>query len=174
MRQLTARDVMITQVLTVSPDMSTRELAGFLVENQISGAPVLDRHGKLIGVVSLTDIAESEAERNAAPEVAPAPFHGWEDKANPDEMRRLHVEAEGLLVKDIMTPTVYAVPVDTPVPLLAQTMISGRIHRLLVTQRHKVVGIVTSLDLLKLLCDDLTYTEPPPAVEHRRGVLAKD
>ncbi|MBZ5546075.1 MAG: CBS domain-containing protein, partial [Acidobacteriia bacterium] len=52
-----------------------------------------------------------------------------------------------------MTPTVYTVPESTPVSKLAQTMISGRIHRLLVTRRGRVVGIVTALDLLRLLVD---------------------
>ena len=87
MRKLSAADVMNTRVLTVRPDMTARELAGFLVENQISGAPVLDAHGKLVGVVSLTDIAESDAER--APEEAPG--HGWEGKVAAEEMRGLHV-----------------------------------------------------------------------------------
>jgi CBS domain-containing protein len=167
MRKLSAADVMNTRVLTVRPDMTARELAGFLVENQISGAPVLDAHGKLVGVVSLTDIAQSDAER--APEEPPA--HGWEGKAMAEEMRGLHMEAEGPLVSDLMTPTVYAVPVDTPVSLLARTMVSGRIHRLLVTRDHQVVGIVTSLDLLQLLYDDTPGVELVPAL---RTPLAKD
>ena len=70
-----------------------------------------------------------------------------------------------------MTPTVYAVPVDTPVSLLARTMVSGRIHRLLVTRNHQVVGIVTSLDLLQLLCDDTPGADLAPAL---RTSLAKD
>jgi CBS domain-containing protein len=52
-----------------------------------------------------------------------------------------------------MTPTVFTVPENTPVSRLAKTMISGRIHRLLVTRRGRIVGIVTALDLLKLLVD---------------------
>jgi CBS domain-containing protein len=171
MRKVSAGDVMNTQVLTVRPDMTARELAGFLVENQISGAPVLDAHGKLVGVVSLTDIAESDAERTGAADAETAP-HGWEGRVSAEEMRGLHVEGDGPLVADIMTPTVYAVPVDTPVALLARTMVSGRIHRLLVTRNHQVVGIVTSLDLLQLLCDDAVGAETVPAA--RRAPLAKD
>ena len=152
MRKLTAGDVMNTGVLTVRPDMTARELAAFLVENQISGAPVLDARGMLVGVVSLTYIAESDAERGPAD--GGGGYHGWEDKLSRAEMRDLHVEGDGPLVSDLMTPTVYAVPEETPVALLARTMVSGRIHRLLVTRKHKVVGIVTSLDLLQLLCED--------------------
>ncbi len=74
---------------------------------------------------------------------------------NPEELRGLHLEDEALLVRDIMTPTVYTVPEETPVAELARTMVAGRIHRLIVTRRDNVVGIVTTLDLLRLL-----YEEP--------------
>jgi CBS domain-containing protein len=169
MPQLTAADVMNTQVLAVRPDMTVHELAEFLTENQITGAPVLDRHGRLVGVVSETDITESETERvemvhdRSDPEFD---LRGWEDKANPDEIRGLHVESEGLFVRDIMTPSAYTVPHDTPVSRLAQTMIAGRIHRLLVTREARVVGIVTSLDLLKLLTSDRVVAAP-----RRRSVI---
>jgi CBS domain-containing protein len=155
MRELTAADVMNKQVLAVRPDMSLHELAAFLTENQITGAPVLDRQGRLVGVVSETDITESDRDRgdlvrdHSDPEFD---VRGWEDKVDAEEMRDLHVAEDDLLVRDIMTPAAYTVPHDTPVSRLAQTMIAGRIHRLLVTRGQHVVGIVTSLDLLKLLC----------------------
>lgn len=60
-------------------------------------------------------------------------------------------DGDGRCVRDIMTPTVYTVPHDTPVSEAARTLIAGRIHRLFVTRAQRVVGIVTSLDLLKLL-----------------------
>ena len=154
LRQKMAFDVMSPNVLTVDPDMTVHELATFLTDNQISGAPVRDRRGRLLGMVSLTDIAEGESDEGVLkadlsdPEVS---VHGWEDEATSDEMRALHVEATETLVRDIMTPTTYTVAHDTPVSSLARTMIAGRIHRLLVVRGGKVVGIVTSLDLLKLL-----------------------
>ena len=157
MPPLTAADVMNPQVLAVRPDMTVHELAEFLTENQITGAPVLDRNGRLVGVVSETDIIESESERAGMVRDRSDPefdLRGWEDSANPDEIRDLHVESADLFVRDIMTPAAYTVPHDTPVPRLAQTMVAGRIHRLLVTREGSVVGIVTSLDLLKLLVTD--------------------
>ena len=53
-----------------------------------------------------------------------------------------------------MTPAACIVPHDTPVADLARTMVTGRIHRLLVTRDARIVGIVTSLDLLKVLYGD--------------------
>jgi len=157
MAELTAADVMNTQVLAVRPEMTVHELAEFLTENQITGAPVLDGHGHLVGVVSETDITESEGDRAELVRDRSDPefdVRGWEDKADAEDMRHFHVEGGGLTVGDIMTPAAYTIPHDTPVPKIAQTMVAGRIHRLLVTRESRVVGIVTSLDLLKLLCPD--------------------
>jgi len=63
-------------------------------------------------------------------------------------------------VRDVMTPTVYTVTEDTPAVDLARTMISGRVHRLFVTRMGRIVGIVTSLDLLRLLCDEPKGSTP--------------
>lgn len=155
MKQLTAADVMSPDVLAVEPDMTVHELACFLAEHQITGAPVLDRGGRLVGVVSETDIAEAEIERVEAVDDRSDPegdLHGWEDEAEPDEMRELHLHVtDAQTVGDIMTPTAYTVPHDTTVAEVARTMVTGRIHRLLVTRAGRVVGIVTTLDLLKTL-----------------------
>jgi CBS domain-containing protein len=178
MKTLTARDVMNPEVLTVRVDLTVRELAAFLTEKQISGAPVVDGEGRLVGLVSLTDVAENDAERpdlvvdHSGPEEA---VRGWEDRMNPEEIHPLHVESDDLLVRDIMTPTVYTVPEDTPVAKIAHAMVAGRIHRLLVTHRGHVVGIVTSLDLVRLLTDEPVLHDTAEASmagpgEIRRGV----
>jgi CBS domain-containing protein len=149
----TANDIMNPNVMTVRDDMTLHELATFLTENEISGSPVLDRKGKLIGVVSVTDIALSEAER-ASIEADSAPrFYsgGWKERVSPEDLAGLHLENNGLLVRDIMTPAVYTVPDTAAVSEIAKTMITGRLHRLLVIRDHQVVGIITTLDLIKLL-----------------------
>jgi CBS domain-containing protein len=155
MKELTAGDVMSTDVLAVEPDMTVHELASFLAEHQITGAPVIDPSGRLVGVVSETDLAEAEIERVEAVDDRSDPdgdVRGWEDEADPDEMRDLHLHVMGTqTVRDIMTPTAYTVPHDTPLGELARTMVTGRIHRLLVTRAGRVAGIVTTLDLLKTM-----------------------
>jgi CBS domain-containing protein len=154
MNELTAASVMSANVLTVPPDMTVHELATFLTDNQISGAPVRDGSGRLLGMVSLTDIAEGEADggRLFVDRSDPATsVHGWEDEATSEEMRDLHVGGADGFVRDIMTPAVYSVRHDTPVSEVARVMVSGRVHRLIVVRDRDVLGIVTSLDLLKLL-----------------------
>ena len=144
-RPMTAKDVMNPKLLSVREDLPVRELAAFLAEHQITGAPVQDRAGRFVGVVSTTDIAEAESS-------GPGEWHSGDPLTSVDR-RGLHVEGADREVGDIMTPTVYTVPEHAPVSELAQTMIAGRVHRLLVTREGSVVGIVTSLDLLKLLCE---------------------
>lgn len=149
---LAAKDVMNPAVLTVRDDMTVRELATFLTENEISGAPVVDARAKLVGVVSLRDIVESTAE--GAEEMIDRPRvskMGWGDRMTPSELSQMHLENEGLLVREIMTPSVYTVVEDTPVPKVAETMIRGHIHRLVVVRGGKAVGIISTLDLLGLL-----------------------
>ena len=153
-KDLTAKDIMNPVVWTVRDDLAVPELATFLTEKQITGAPVVDHTGKLVGVVSVTDIAESTAESgNIISDRPHSDLHlpGWDHKLSSDELRQMHIENGGLLVRQIMTPTAYAIAEDTRVSQIAKTMISGRIHRLLVTRENHVVGIVTTLDMLKLL-----------------------
>jgi CBS domain-containing protein len=145
---------MKSDILSVGESLTLPELSAFLAEHQITGAPVVDASGSFVGVVSVTDIAEAEA--------ATA---DWEpgDRVAPGERGGLHVEGGGRQVRDIMTPTVYTVSEETPVSELARTMIAGRVHRLFVTRRGRIVGIVTSLDLLSLLC------QKAPAPKRRRA-----
>jgi CBS domain-containing protein len=104
----------------------------------------------------VTDVAENDAERPdlAGDRSIPEDVRGWENRMDAEDVRPLHIESDDLLVRDIMTPTVYTVPEETPVPELAHAMVAGRIHRLLVTHRGRAVGIVTSLDLVRLLAGD--------------------
>ncbi len=153
MCETTARDVMTRNILKVKEEMTVHELATFLTENEITGAPVENQNGKLVGVVSVWDIALTEAEQ-ATIEVEHSNsdiYSGVKRRLNREEALTLHMEDEGLQVKDIMTSVAYSVPEDTPVCEIAKTMIAGRVHRLLVTKNNHMVGIVTTMDLLKLL-----------------------
>lgn len=157
MKSLTASDIMNTRVLTAQEDMSVQELSDFFAENLISGAPVVNHEGKLAGVVSLFDIVRSDSRRVDIIKSRMKSgyyLHGWEDKLNSEEMSSFHVEAnDGLTVKDIMTPAIFQVSEATPITEMADTMIGGRIHRLIVTRNEEVVGIVTTLDMLKAIRD---------------------
>ena len=155
MRPITAGDVMNPNILTVPEDMTVEELANFLIENEISGAPVEDPAGRLVGVVSVTDLALSVAKGTdlASDQSNPDFFvREWGETLSRDDIEELRFGGENeLRVRDIMTPAVYSVDQETPIPELAEALINSHIHRLLVTSGEKVVGIVTTSDLLGLL-----------------------
>ncbi len=152
MKRMTARDVMHPHVITIRVDRTVQEAAVLLVEEAISGALVTDRKDTPVGVVSMTDIVEMRSEESRSFSDVPKYYsRSWEYQLSRDDIDDLHIEDPGRLVKDIMTPTVYTVPEETRLNEVAQTMIAGRIHRLFVTQDDDVVGIVTTIDMLKAI-----------------------
>jgi len=155
MKALTARDVMTSEVIVVQDDTSVAEVAATLMSNMISGAPVVNGSGKLVGVVSATDIVRGDA--LGASEVRAASgyyLRGWEDKMEEEELQAFRVvESEDLRVRDIMTPLIFSVPESATLGEMAEVMINGRIHRLIVTRDETVVGIVSTLDLLRAFRD---------------------
>jgi predicted transcriptional regulator len=161
----TARDIMTQPVLAVRDDWTVRELASYFIEKSISGAPVLDRRRRLTGVVSLSDIVD-QVTREREPSVGLR--RRWKGSYNPEDLRGLSIEDGDRLVRDIMTPTFFTVPDDTPLSELARTMVAGRIHRLLVTRKGHIVGIVTTLDLLEQLATKTKARHTKPAVTARR------
>lgn len=155
MTEQVAHDIMNRDVLKVRVGWSVRELATFLTDMQISGAPVEDEEGRLVGVVSVTDIVQATTDGSAAPErdQSNPDFYvrGWEDQLEISELSSFHIESASLTVREIMNSAVYKVDERTPVSKVAQTMLSAHLHRLLVTQDEQVVGIITTSDLLQLL-----------------------
>jgi CBS domain-containing protein len=156
MRLITASDLMNPRVLTIRHDMRVPELANFLVANDISGAPVEDGSGKLVGVVSLNDLAEVLADDGEEDGDRGAVFFAseWDEGLSADEIEDLPADATALTVADIMTPEVYTVNEETPVSEIAEAMIANHVHRLLVTREDRVVGIISTSDLLGLLVEE--------------------
>jgi CBS domain-containing protein len=153
---LTAQDIMNPDVMTVREDLTIAELAAFLTDQEISGAPVENEHGKLVGVVSVTDIvrATSSGGERYAPDHDPGFYvRGWEDRIEPEDLEGFHFDDEGLLVRDIMTPSVFAVEANSPVREVAQSMMDSHLHRMLVVRDDKVVGIVSTSDMLQMVAE---------------------
>ena len=141
-----ASDIMRKDVVTVRDTATVKELARLLVERRISGAPVVDASGKLVGVVSQTDLVRGVRE-DPQPHEVPA-YHADLDRWL--GRRGYQVEAPDFkLVREVMTPGVIAADVKTPVIELAKTMARKHIHRLIITEKKKIAGIVTSMDILQ-------------------------
>jgi CBS domain-containing protein len=156
-RDMTVSSVMRHEVLAVEAGWSLDQLADFLVNKSISGAPVTAADGQLVGVVSLTDIvrqSQLQDQRMDRDDTHDVYLYELERRMDRDELRELHVQYEApVRVLDIMTPMIFSVSEDTSVQEVADTMLKGGIHRVFVTRDKKLVGIVTALDMLQVIRD---------------------
>lgn len=159
MRPIQAADVMTPDVISVTETASVAEAARFLVDNEITGAAVRDSDDKIVGVVSLVDIADHAGEgwsiEGASEERESGFFLGhWRDGLDAQDLVGLHLEDASLTVADVMSPKLISVEEDIPVSEVATLMIQRHIHRLLVTRKGEVTGIITTTDLLGLLVQE--------------------
>ena len=153
--KLTVKDVMQREVLAVDADWPLDKLAGFLVDNSISGAPVTDENGELVGVVSLTDLVRHSSMPDKDTETANTHDVYRDDlerHMSHEQLRVFHTQYESpIQVREIMTPMIFKVSEEDCVQDVAATMIKGRINRVFVTRGSTLTGIVTALDMLQVI-----------------------
>ena len=157
MRDLRAKDIMTSQILKAEEDWSIQRLVEFFGENSISGAPVISADGELVGVVSLTDIiingtiTEGDVQSYEPHEYF---IHTLERRYAKEEISSFKIRDEPLItIHDIMTPTIFKVIENTSIQKVADVMIKNNIHRVFVTSIEKVVGVISAVDMLKIIRD---------------------
>lgn len=157
LEKMRAKQVMAKNVVTLRANMSLREALETLTEEKISGAPVCDEEGRPQGVISVSDIVGFEVGkiRNREPQRAlyysVADFQDTEEISNLDEEDRPEEILETATVGQAMTPMTITVSPETTLIEVARVMTKEKIHRVLVTEAFKVVGLVSSMDILKAI-----------------------
>ncbi|HUI44949.1 MAG TPA: CBS domain-containing protein [Nitrospirota bacterium] len=144
---LTAKDIMTKDVISVMPATSVEELASLLVQNQISGVPVLDDAGDLYGMVTENDLI-SQNKRLHIPTVVSfldAAIYLESSKKFEQEVKRLTATKVG----DICTRKVITITEDTSLVDIATIMAEKKVHLLPVLRNNKVVGIIGKRDMVK-------------------------
>jgi CBS domain-containing protein len=163
---LTARDVMRAPLASVHPDDTLADLEAALLARRIGGAPVV-RDGRLVGIVSRSDIVRVlSAERSLAgvqvdfyrsllePFDAPAAEATRRMEADVEASARLVAERMARLrVADAMVRDVVSVDVAAPLAKVARALVDGHIHRVVVTEGERPVGIVSTTDVVRLVAD---------------------
>lgn len=146
---------MTNRVTAARADWSIQKLATFFTDNGISGAPVLSSVGTVIGVVSRTDLARYAQEGMAVPQPSDEPPAYYLDD-DTHQSRRNAPPASGqsaeTTVRNIMTPALLTVEEGAPIRDIAERMVQGQLHRLLVVRsgtKRDVVGVVTATDVLE-------------------------
>lgn len=158
---LTLRDIMRTDLFTVSPDTSVETLVEILSSRRVSGVPVVDEEGNAIGIVSATDVLQRFAEiaAAAAGELGPRKLsdlrtEDWSEWAEAGSLAVLpQTKSWAMPVSEIMTPMAYSLGPETSVREAAGAMYRGAMHRVVVMENGKLVGIVTTTDIVKAVAD---------------------
>lgn len=156
---LRARDLMRTEVACLSPEDTIESALQSFEELRISGAPVVDGAGRMVGVLTLSDVARPEHTSGDRLETAPREFDlAEESEGAGDELpgevffakEDYSVEVRGReLVSDWMAEEVLSVRPDAPLSEVCEAMVNQGIHRLFVTQGDKLVGVVSSFDVMR-------------------------
>jgi Predicted transcriptional regulator, contains C-terminal CBS domains len=157
MKWNSAKDLMTTDVKTVEADWPLDRVAQFLIDHGISGAPVVD-DDKLMGVISLTDIARHNSTGGDPASEQPTAYyrHELEAQYSEEDLDNLRVtEGDTTTAKHVMTPQVYNVKQRTPIQQVARVMHRGGIHRVFVTENGEIRGIITAMDMLQVVAEEL-------------------
>jgi predicted transcriptional regulator len=101
----------------------------------------------------MTDIGRHVAEPSEFESSAGSKFYGESDDLTLEDFGQRYVEQSTATVRDVMTPVVHQVPATATISDAARVMVREHIHRLLVTQGKEPVGILTSMDLLRVIAE---------------------
>jgi CBS domain-containing protein len=149
----TVADVMTREVHSVPPDMRIADLERALLKERVSGFPVVDGE-RLIGVVSRSDIVRQLSVEQSQAE-AFSGFYNDTNGASGGTLKEIGQfvgrRIEGMTVSDVMVRGLVTISADTTIVAAAALMLERRIHRLPVVTDEKLVGLVTSMDFVKLV-----------------------
>ncbi len=166
-----ASDVMVSNVITVPITATIGETAAILLNNHISGAPVLGEKGELVGIVSEGDLMRRPETGTAKP-----PSWWLELISSERSLASEYIKSHSRKVVDVMSRNVVTASPDTPLGDIAALLERNRIKRVPIVQAGKIVGIVSRANILQALA---SATKKLPSLasetdaELRRKVIAR-
>ena len=149
---LYARDIMTAEVLTVTPETSISELSKTLENRQFGGVPVVDEGGRLVGVITQSDLVERAREMELPPAINILDFHIY--LQIPSHLIQRVEKMLGTTVGDCMTRNPVTVAPDTPVSQIAALMAKQKVHTIPVLKGGKIVGIIGKMDLVRAMAQE--------------------
>lgn len=145
---MTAREIMTTRVLAVDEDDYARHAVEIMAEHKISGMPVVNSSGVLVGIVTERDLLLIDETK---PPVTKTALYGlW---IQPSQMAEEDAIRRGLRVRDVMTKRVVTFGPDDKVREIARVMRERDINRVPIVEDGKVVGIISRGDIIRALAE---------------------
>jgi len=148
-KQMLARDIMTRDVVTVKPDEEIEKVAQLLVENKISGIPVVDDDQHRVGIITEKDLIVRAGELKVPFYITL--FDSIIFLENPIRFSNSLKQYTASKVGDAMTKEVWAVKEDEEVSKVVEIMQKKNINRVPVVRNGKLVGIISRNDVLKVL-----------------------
>ena len=141
------RDLMSPDPTCVEPWMDVRTLARLFESDGISGAPVVDQQGRLIGVVSKTDLLHRALEASEDYD----PVYVFEMmRGDEDDLDENVISAAGeMRVEDFMTEDPVTAKPDDELHTVAAKMVDSAVHRIIIVEKDSPVGVLTSMDIVR-------------------------
>jgi len=143
------KDIMTTNVITVTPQTEIVQATKLLLENHINGVPVTDEKGKLVGILCQSDLI---AQQKKLP--VPSFFTLLDGLVPLTSMKYLESQVQkiaAITVAQAMTPNPVAVQPDTSIEEVAALMVDNNFHTIPVVHKGDLVGIIGKEDILKTL-----------------------
>lgn len=130
-------EIMQRNLKTIGSSASVADAVAALADSHVTALPVLDQHGRMIGVVSTSDLLAAEAEVGG------------------DGAMMLEALFDHTTVREIMTPRPYTIPADADLRDAARQMLYADVHRLFVTEEGKLAGVISTTDIVRAVATNV-------------------
>ena len=165
-----AADLMTSFVVTVGPDATIEYAAQLMLQYRISGLPVTDSDGAVLGIVTESDLlrrAETGTEKRRARWIS--------FLIGPGRLAQEYVHTHGRNVGEVMTERVFTVTLETPLADIVVLMETKHVKRVPVVDQGRVVGIVSRADVMAVLVGLLSekHAGAPTDADIRNQILAE-
>jgi CBS domain-containing protein len=148
------RDIMTKEVLTVKPNASVNEVARLMGARDVSGVPVVDDEGRVVGIITELDLIVRNT-RLEMPRFIEVLDWGRIPLERPGHAQERLKHILGTEARDVMTPKVVMIEQDAEVEELAELMVKRRVNPVPVVENERLVGIVSRADLIDMMAAEL-------------------
>ena len=147
-----AKDVMKTNVISVFPETTVIEIAKLLVDNSVSGVPVVTKHREILGVVSEESLLYKLAKPDQ-PGFAAYFFHGVFHSEEVAKYQKAMQQWKAATAEEIMTAPAICVDVNDDIEKASKLMLDNRIKRVFVTDERFLAGVISRSDLVRIFLE---------------------
>lgn len=154
---LKAIDIMTPEPVTLSPDSDIRSAALLLLDRKINGAPVVDEKGRLVGILTQSDLV-AQQKQVTMPSIF-AMLDGFIALSSREDFEREIKKIAATKVSEAMTQHPKSVSPQTPIEEIATVMVNEKLYTLPVVDSGRLVGVVGKEDILRTLLEHKHHEE---------------